>query len=137
MSADTIKKYRPKGYITIITVMTISAIAIALVISLIYSGISATKSSASLANLAESRAFASACAEEALQNIQENNNYSGNLNISFTNGSCSANTSKVSTEIFNISATATSSGAIKRISVTTSQTSPKIIISSWQEVTGF
>lgn len=131
------KNQNKKAYVTIMMVIAISAVSVAMVVSLIDSGISSTQNSANMLNLSKARQFANACIEEALQNIRDNNNYSGNLNLSFTNGGCNATTNRISSSDFTIQSIASSSTAIKKISVTINQTSPKIQIANWQEVADF
>ena len=122
-----------KAYVTIMMVIAISAVSIAVVISLIDSGINSTRSSANLTALSMARQFANACLEESLQSIRDNNNYSGNLVLSFTSGACSATTTRLSSSNFTIESSGSSSGSIKRISAAINQTDPKITISAWQE----
>lgn len=126
-----------EAYITIMMVIAISAIAVAVVVSLIDSGISSTQNSQSMVNLAKARQYAEACIEESLQNIRDDGNYSGNLNLPFTNGGCSATTNKISDSNFIIQSIASSSTALKKITVTINQTSPKIQLSDWQELADF
>lgn len=118
-------------------VLAISAVSVAVVISLIDSGISSSQNSANMLGLARAKQYAEACVEESLQNIRDNNNYSGVLNLSFPSGSCQATISKISEANFNIQAFASSSLAVKKISVDVNQISPKIQISAWQELADF
>ncbi len=126
-------KSKQNGYIMIMMVLAISAISVAAAISLIDSGISSTQNSGEMFNLARAKQYAAACLEESLQNIRDNNDYSGTLNLSFTEGGCTATTNRLSASSFTIQSSGLSLSANANLSATINQTSPKITISAWQE----
>ncbi len=126
-----------KAYITIVTVITISAVSIAVVISLIFSSVGAAKIGLSLNNLSQSEVAAEACAEEALERIRNDKNYNSSFNLSLSNANCSASVLKNSDSHFIIRSTGLSGESLSRLLVETSQTEPKIILNKWQKVANF
>ncbi|MBN2854463.1 hypothetical protein JXK06_02955 [Patescibacteria group bacterium] len=123
-----------QAYITIMTVISISAVSVAVIISLVYSGISSNRDSAALIDLSFAKYYANACLEESLQKIQENKSYTGTLNLNFSDGSCSALTTRNSDSSFELEALGLKNKANKKIRVIVNETSPKINIFSWQEL---
>jgi hypothetical protein len=81
------KKDAKPGYITVISVIIIGAIVTAIAVSLLNNGIDASRNSLSRIGLAQARALADACAEEALQKIRDSS-YTGSFNLSFAAGRC-------------------------------------------------
>jgi predicted RND superfamily exporter protein len=77
--------------------------------------------------------LASACAETALNNLRNNNSYTGNATLTYPNGTCQIQTITGTTPNFTIQTTSTIGGFTKKIRVVTSQISPAIVLSSWQE----
>ncbi|MDA3802276.1 MAG: hypothetical protein PF488_00025 [Patescibacteria group bacterium] len=126
-----------KGYITIITVITISAVSISVVLSLIFSSLGIISSGQSLKSLAQADAAANACVEEALERIRQDNNYQTSFSLSETDYSCQADISQISSSQFEIQSTGMSKDSYKKIRVTTSAIIPIITISSFGSVADF
>lgn len=129
-------KYEQSGYVTIISVIIIGAIAASVAVSLLTGGIDAAKNSLSVTRLAQARVLADACAEEALQNIRDTS-YIGTFNLSFPAGTCSSTVVSLGSPNFIITALGSSTDAIKKVRITINQLTPKITISSWSEVSDF
>lgn len=122
------------GYITLISITIIGAVTTSIVIYLLLSGTEATRNSLVSLRSAQARSQANACAEEALQQIRDNNNFVGTSFLTFSTGACSytvANTGGANRTIFASSSVATT---VRKVRVLTTTLSPKITISSWQEV---
>ena len=114
------------------TVITITAVSVTIVLSLILSGISSNRDSATLINLSLARNYANACIEEALENIYLDKGYSGILNMTFDNGECEVITNRHSDNSFTLNSTGLSQQSTKSFEVIINQTSPQIVISSWK-----
>jgi len=125
------------GYITTMSAIIVGAISIAIVISFLSEGIDSTKNSASNIYAAHARVITQACAEEALQKIRDNTSYTGNFNLIFSNGTCSSTVSTTGLPNITIIAQGSSTTVTKKIKILINQISPKINISSWQEVADF
>jgi type II secretory pathway pseudopilin PulG len=128
---------KQKAYITVVTVITISAVSIAVVLSLIFSSLGMITSSQSLKNLAQAEMAANSCIEEALERIRQDNTYQTSFTLTETNYSCQADINQISSTQFEIQSTGISGDSYKKIRVETSQITPIVTISLWEEVSDF
>lgn len=128
------KKTNLDGYITLISVTIIGAVATAIVLYLLLSGTNASKNSLTTIYSAQARALANACAEEALQQIRDNTNFTGTNSIVFSNGTCTYAVTNSGGDVRTIFASSSVSNTIRKVRISTTALSPKINISSWQEV---
>ena len=135
----TIKSFRKeftKGYIALISVILISAIGTAIMVSVIASGITASKTDLSLQQLGGARSLANSCTEEALQKILETGTTSSSGNLAIASGTCTYLVFKSGSNI-TINSTGLIGTVTSKIKVVISTTSPSILLSSWEEVADF
>ena len=128
---------RHSGYVTLFSILVISAIAVTITLSVILIGIATNKSSQTTGQSKQANAAATACAEEALEQIKENTALTGTFTLTPGGVSCTyviINTGVTSREI---DASSTAGDATRRIKVLISALSPLITVSSWQEVADF
>lgn len=128
---------RESGFITLLTVLIISAVGVAIGTSLLLLGLASSRSSLSVQQSKQAAALADACAEEALQQLAFATSYTGPVSLSFGTGSCTAAITVGSGGIRTIDATGTVVTVVRKAKVITSQLTPKIVVSSWQEVASF
>ena len=126
-----------KGYIALISVLIINAIILLTVISANLFGISE-----SFMNLEEnqtSKAYylASACTEEALEKIRESASFSGSGDLYLEEGNCTYTVTKLTGQNYTIVVSGTVQNFIRKIKITIDKITPKINVTSWQEVTNF
>jgi hypothetical protein len=126
-----------EGYIALISVLLISAIGTAIMISVIASGITSSKTDLSLQRLGGARSLASSCAEEALQRILESSITTGNGNLTIGSGTCSYIITSASGTNITISSTGLMGTITSKIKVILATTTPGITLSSWEEVADF
>ena len=126
-----------RGYIALISMLLISAIGVAVMVSVIASGISAGKTDFSLQQSGAARSLASSCVEEALEKILETGTTSSNSNLSIGSGTCFYLITSTNGQNITISATGTLGTIVSKIKVVISTTSPSILLSSWEEVADF
>lgn len=130
----------PGGFITLITVMIVGVIITTTAAFLLITGTSSSKYSQAVAGGNGAKAAVEACAELALASIQANPNLatpsSGNSTIdSASNTSCSYTITGTNPNL-TITANGTvdqNSNYVRKLTITTSQLVPKIVISSWQD----
>jgi hypothetical protein len=125
------------GYIALISVLLIGAVATSIAVSLLVWSIIATKTAQTSSYGTLSYSYAEGCVEDALRNINQNvafTTVSGA--ITYANGSCSYSVSGTAPNKV-IDASGVSGPSTRKIKVLTSQTSPTITVSSWQEVVSF
>ncbi len=126
------------GYILLITILIIGAIASAILSSMLLLGISSTQVSFSVQQSQQALAAAQACAEYALLKLRQDPTYAGNefrtLGIDqcevLTVGGIGNNNRSLCTE-------GTSGDAIRRLEIAVSQILPQTQVYSWQEVSVF
>jgi hypothetical protein len=130
------KKYK-KGYIALITVLVIGAVGLAITISVILLGLGASRTSFALTQSNQAKAFANACAEEALQQIRDAIPYEGTGNLTLGQGSCTYTVTKLTAQNRTITASGTVGTIIRKVSIALDKITPSINITSWQEVANF
>ena len=126
------------GYIALISVLIISALAI-----LIASSANLISISESSMGLQENQAWgsfylATACAEDALMKLKYNLNYPGNETLTFDNGTCTilpvegeGNEERI------IKVSAIAYNQTRKIKIRIKRVNPDTEISSWQQITEF
>ncbi len=131
---------RATGYITLITVMIVGAIVSTAAVFLFVSGTGALKYSQGVEGGNSAKAAASACAELALAAIQSNPSLStptsGSSTLDSANNTGCSYTIIGNSPTLTISATGTvdqNTDFVRKLTITTSQLVPQIVISSWQE----
>ena len=123
-----------KGYITLLSVLIISAVATAIAVSLILLGLGSSRSSFSIFQSNQAKAVANACAETALQTIRDNTAFTGGGNLTIDQGSCSYNVSNTGGDSRLIDVIAQVGTVFRKVKITIDTINPQINISSWQEV---
>lgn len=125
-----------KGYITLISVLVTGAIAVAISIALILSGVSASRTSLVLEQSGQAKALADACAESALLSVYASPSFTGSGSLSIGQGSCSYTVTNTGGQNNTITATGVVGTVIRKVKILGTATTP-ITISTWQEVADF
>lgn len=125
------------GYVVLISVLIVGAIGLSITASLILLGIDSSKTTLSLGQSNQARAFSNSCAEEALQNIHDDVAFVGGATVAFSNGSCSYNIVNDGDENRTITTTGTVGLTVRRVKIIIDQISPSINVVSWKEVADF
>ncbi len=126
------------GYILLITILVIGAVASAILSSLMILGISANQVSFSVVQANQSLANAQACAEYGLMKLRQSPSYAGNEFITIGTDQCEilpvggiGNNNRV------ICAEGKVGDSVRRLEVVINQVLPQTKIYSWQEVAVF
>lgn len=125
------------GYVVLISMLVVSAVAVAVTVALLRNGLAASQTSFAAQQSAEARTLADACAEEALQEIRSSTPYTGSDTLSIGNGSCTYTVVSTGGQNRTITAQGTVGTMVRKVKVTISTINPKIIVGSWQEVANF
>ena len=125
---------RERGYIALLTVLIVSAIAIAISLVLLTTGINSQRSGLVEQQSKQARALAIACAQEALQQIHDNIGFTSTGNLSMGQGSCTYTVTSTGTTTRSILATGTVGNVVRKIQTYATIGSSSISITSWQEV---
>jgi hypothetical protein len=126
-----------EGYIALLSVIVISVLGIAIMLSVVSSGVNAIKTDFSLQQLGNARSMASSCAEEALQRILDTSITSGSGNLAIASGTCTYTVTSTNGQNITVSSTGSFGTITSKIKVVIATTSPSIILSSWEEVSDF
>ncbi|OGC44526.1 hypothetical protein A2V54_02015 [candidate division WWE3 bacterium RBG_19FT_COMBO_53_11] len=129
--------WKKNGYVMLVSVLVIGAIGVAVGVSLILLGLSASRTSFSLEQSNQTKALANACAEKALQQIKDLPSFSGTNNLALGQGNCTYTVIAGSGENRTIEASGNVDTIIRRVKITIDQINPTINIISWQEVSEF
>lgn len=127
-----------KGYVFLVTVLMIGAIASTTLLSLLLLGWAAEQNGALVERSQRAFEFMQTCAERSLRSLRLDPTYAGDETVTFSGGSCiiypitgSGNADRTIC-IESISAPVT-----RRMEIQISRLFPRVIIRSWQEVTTF
>jgi len=123
-----------RGFIALITIFII--LAIALLLGLSYGLLAISETDMSLEKVQSSQAYflANLCVEQALMKLKENISYSGNETINIDNGNCQI--LQIEGQWI-IKTQGNFQNDVRKMRISISQVNPKIIIDSWQEVADF
>ncbi len=135
--SQLLQKETRRGYIALLSVIVIGAIGVAVLLSVMLSGITTTKTDYVVEQSGSAKVLASSCGEEALQKLLETGTTSINATTSIGNGICSYTITSQNGENITISASAVVGTLTSRVKIVVATTSPSIILSSWQEVGDF
>ncbi len=122
-----------KGFIGLLSVVIMAALAIGIATTLTIISVSRSRSSLISLNSRQTRLLADACAENALQSIYANSSLTGTSNISILGGNCSYTITSGIGDNRTLTITATYQTYIRKIAITVSQINPNINLTSWQE----
>lgn len=130
-------KLNRKGMILLLTVIIVGAVAGAISMTLLASGVDNTIVSGEYDQSTSAKSLADSCAEEALLYIRDNNSFTGTTNVVIGSDQCSY--SVVNTGVSNrtIQAESTVHGNTRRVQVIVDQLTPNINVNSWSEVASF
>lgn len=126
------------GFIALISILAITAIAGTIALGLILLGVNSTRTNLVYIQSAQARALANTCMEEALMKLRESIYYTGNETLSLTSGSCQIQTiSGTGNTNRTINTTATVSNTTRKVQVVVATVNPAISLTSWQEMADF
>jgi len=130
-------KKADSGYIALITILIIGAVATVIATSLLLLGIGSARTSFTLGQSEKAKSLANTCSEEALLKIKRNSGYTGTSNLTLDGGNCTYTVTDLGGESREIQATGTVDTVVRKVKIEIDQISPKVNIVSWQEVPDF
>lgn len=125
-----------KGYITLLTVLVISSVAISITSTLLIFGVDANKNVLVKDFSKQARALADGCAEEALELIRATSGFTGYGTLTLDNNICSYNVTNTGGTNRLIIASSTVGATVRKVKITIDKVKP-IRMTSWQEVIDF
>jgi len=131
---NIINHKKSSGYVTLISVLVVSAIGIAICASLILLGVGSSRTSFAVEQSNQAKGLASACAEEALQQIRDSTPFTGSGNLSLGQGTCAYTVTSQGGQNRTITASGTVGTIVRKVSIIINKITPLILLTSWQEV---
>ena len=125
------------GYMALLGVLVVSAVAISITVSLVLLGLGSSRTTFAIQQGAQARALASACAEEALRTILDIPSFLGSGNLTLGRGTCTYSVADSGGGGRIIEAEGTVDNVVRKVRVSASSISPSIDLTSWQEVADF
>lgn len=122
-----------RGYIALISVLVVGAVATAIAVSILLLGLNFSRSGFSLESSQTAKAYANACAESALQQIRNTSAYTGSGGLSFVYGTCTYTVTNTGGNTRKIIVSGTVGTVVRRVQISISAINPLIVVSSWQE----
>lgn len=126
-----------KGYITLLMVIIVGAVGVLTSISLLLLSVGSSRTSLSFDKSNQAKALVNACAEAALDQIRSSPAFSGSASLTFGQGSCSYTVTNLGGENRLVNASSTVGEVLRKVKITLNQITPKINLTSWQEVSDF
>lgn len=124
-----------KGYITLLSVIVVAALASAVTFGFLSRGISASKNTSSFEAAIRARALADQCAEIALQKIRDEATFTtAGTSVSSVDGNCTYTIKNLGGNRRSIITTGHSGSGIKNVAVEVDGINPYIVILSWKEI---
>ena len=125
---------REHGYVALLAVLIVGAVATAVSIALLVSGVDSQKGALVLQRSMQARALVSVCAEEALQVIHDNPFTTGTANVNLGQGSCTYTITSTGASTRTVTVSGTVSSVVRRAEVYVTIGVSSISITSWKEV---
>lgn len=122
------------GYVALITVLVVGAASLAIGLAILVIGTDSQKSTLSLQKSTQARSLAVSCAEEALQQMHDDTNFTGTNNLTFGTDSCTYTVTNTGGSARRVDATGTAGGVVRKVQVYATIGASSISITSWQEV---
>lgn len=126
------------GFVTLLSVLILSAVAIAVTVSILLLGLGVSRTSFAVIQSVQARSLANACAEEGLQRLRESVYYAGDETKTFPTGTCTIQAiSGTGNNNRTLQTIATVGTVQRKVKIIISKIHPAPVITSWQEVADF
>lgn len=125
---------RESGYIALLSVLILGAAAVAICLVLLTSGADSQRAGIVEQQSKQARALATACAEEALQQIHDNIAFAGSNTLSIGQGSCTYTVTVATGTTRTIVVSGTVGTVVRKNQVSVTIGASNITISTWQEI---
>ena len=126
-------KNNTQGFAILFSVLIVGAVGLFVASSLLLLGVDTHRTSFSVIQSSQALGLADACAEEALEQIFENNAYTEPGNLTLSTGSCSYTVTNTGGSTRSITTTGTVGTIVRKTTLTVTSILPTITVSTWQE----
>lgn len=128
---------RRKGYVALLSVIAMSTLGVAVMLTVLLSGVSASKTDLAFQQSAHAKVAASSCGDEALQKILETGTTSSSGGLTLASSSCTYTIFLENGGNITVNSVGSMGTITSKIKIVIATTSPYIILSSWQDVGDF
>lgn len=126
------------GYILLLAVIVVGIVSGSIASTILLFGIGQNRTSLAIQEGANARFVADSCAQEVLEQLIQDDTYTGSESVNFDNGTCTIDAvGGTGQSNRTVQVTAVSGGSTKRVEVVITTVGPPMVISSWQEVSSF
>ncbi|SRR6266702_6403565 len=122
------------GYIALVAVLVIGAVATAIMLTLLLGGTDAQRAVVVERQSIQARSLAAACAEEALQQIHDATSFSGTNTLTLSTGTCTYTVTNTGSNTRTIITTGSVQTVVRKVQVYVTINTSSISAISWQEV---
>jgi len=126
--------HKDSGYIALITVLVVCAVATAVSLVLLVNGNDLQRAGQIDNYATQARGLANACAEEALQQMHDSTSFTGTNSLTLGNGTCTYTVTSTGTSTRTITTSGTVQTVVRKVQVYATIGSSNISVTSWQEV---
>ena len=126
-----------RGFVSLVSVLLISIAGLTIALALLNSVTDSEQTSVATIRSHQAQALATACIEEALQQINDATSYTGSATLSVQYGPCAYAVTNTGGQTRSIHASSTVEGIVRKILVSIDKVNPNISVTSWQDVAGF
>ena len=123
-----------QGYIALLSVLILGAVSLSVALVLLTTGTDSQKAALVTQHSAQARGLAASCGDEALQQLRDNNAFTGTNSLTVGQGNCSYTVTNTGSSTRTIDTTGNVSDVTRRVKIYVTITSSSISITSWQEV---
>ena len=109
--------YATNGYVILLSTLVVAAVSLTVVVALTLLSTDTHRTSLALLQSNQAKALANACAEQALEEIRQDDAYVGTDNLSLGQGTCTFVVTDLGGESRNIQASGTVSTVIRRVEI--------------------
>jgi hypothetical protein len=134
---NKIIKQKNSGYIALLSVIIVGAIATTIAVTFTLLGVGLSATSFAQEQASQARGLANACLEEGLQQIRSSIVYTGSGNLSIGQGTCSYTVTNLGGSNRLVIASSTVGTIIRKVQTNVTAITPTIVTSSWLEVAYF
>lgn len=121
------------GYIALLAVLIMGAASLATALALLTTGTDSQRSTLVTQQSVQAQSLASACAEEALQQMHDNTAFTGTNTLTLGQGGCSYTVANPGGSSRTITTTGTVGNVVRKLTISATIGASSISITSWQE----
>lgn len=129
------KLHAQNGYVALMSVLIAGAVAVAVASTLLIGGADRQRESLAGQQSVQALGLATACAEEALQVMHDDTDFTGNGNITLGQGTCTYTVTNTGGSNRTVDATGTVNNVVKKVKVYVTINVSNLSITSWQDAT--